>query len=56
MTTGRFIAAYIDPGTGGLMLQFILGGVAGLAALVKFRWKAIKRRFGRGDYPEEPPA
>lgn len=42
----RWILGYIDPGTGGLLLQFLLGGIAGLAAFVKYRWKNIKRRFG----------
>ena len=40
------IVGYIDPGTGGLLLQFLVGGIAGLAALVKYRWTSIRRRFG----------
>jgi hypothetical protein len=35
--------AYLDPGTGTLIVQSVLGGVAGVAVLVKTkRW-----RFGR---------
>ena len=45
----RFLVAYIDPGTGALLLQFLLGGIAGLAAFLKFRWKSIKSRFSRRD-------
>ena len=43
------IVGYIDPGTGGLLLQFLVGGIAGLAALVKFRWTSIRQRFGSTD-------
>jgi hypothetical protein len=42
----RWILGYIDPGTGGLLLQFLLGGVAGLAAFVRYRWTSIRQRFG----------
>jgi hypothetical protein len=45
----RWTVAYIDPGTGGLILQFVLGGVAGLAALVRYRWSSIRRRFTASD-------
>ncbi len=45
----RWLVAYIDPGTGGLLLQFLLGGIAGLAALVKYRWASIKQRFASTD-------
>lgn len=39
--------AYIDPGSGSLLAQLLFGGVAGLAALVKFRWGSIRRFFVR---------
>ncbi len=41
----RWIVSYIDPGTGGLILQFALGGIAGLGAFARFRWKRMRNRF-----------
>lgn len=37
--------AYIDPGSGSLLLQAILGGLAGLAVLVKMYWHRLTARF-----------
>jgi hypothetical protein len=42
------IFAYLDPGTGSLILQLLVGGLAGLATYVKFRWTSIKGWFNRG--------
>lgn len=39
------ILAYIDPGAGSLLIQLLIGGLAGLAALVKFRWNRIRAAF-----------
>jgi len=46
--------AYIDPGTGGMLLQLLLGGVAGGLVIVKLYWQRIRSVFqrvfgGRGD-------
>jgi hypothetical protein len=38
MTT--WIVSYIDPGTGGLILQFALGGLAGMAAFIRYHGRA----------------
>lgn len=37
--------AYLDPGSGGILLQLLFGGVAGLLAVVKLYWSSIKTRF-----------
>jgi len=37
--------AYIDPGTGGMLLQLLLGGVAGAMVIVKLYWQRIKEGF-----------
>jgi hypothetical protein len=34
-------SAYLDPGTGSMILQVILGGVAGAAVAVKMFWHRI---------------
>ena len=41
--------AYLDPGTGNVVLQLLLGGLAGLAAVAKLYWAQIAR-FVRGRF------
>jgi hypothetical protein len=46
--------AYLDPGTGSMMLQLMLGGVAGLMVVGKLylsRAKDFFRQFGRRRRP-----
>jgi hypothetical protein len=43
----RLILAYIDPGAGSLLIQLLIGGLAGLAALIKFRWNRIRAMFSK---------
>jgi len=38
--------AYIDPGTGGILVQLLTGGVAGLLVLAKLYWHKIRAVFG----------
>jgi len=35
--------AYIDPGTGSLVLQMIAGGVAAVAVTAKLYWRRVRR-------------
>ena len=43
-------AAYLDPGTGSMMLQALLGGIAGAAVVGRLYWHRLKAsvtsRFG----------
>jgi hypothetical protein len=38
--------AYIDPGSGSILLQLILGGVAGALVVVKMYWQRLKAGAG----------
>jgi hypothetical protein len=38
--------AYIDPGSGGMMMQLLLGGVAGVAVLAKLYWQRFTTFIG----------
>jgi hypothetical protein len=38
--------AYIDPSAGGMLIQLLLAGTAGVAVLGKLFWGRIKRLFG----------
>ena len=46
--------AYMDPGTGSLFLQLLLGGVAGLAVVLKLFWHRILSFFGLARDTESP--
>ena len=37
--------AYLDPGTGSMVLQVVLGGIAGIAILGKLFWNRFKELF-----------
>ncbi len=33
--------AYLDPGSGGLLMQLLLGGVAGMVVVIKLYWHRL---------------
>lgn len=37
--------AYIDPGSGSVLLQLILGGIAGIGVVAKLYWGRAKDRY-----------
>jgi hypothetical protein len=41
--------AYIDPSAGGMLVQLLLAGTAGVAVLGKLFWARIRRFFGAAD-------
>ena len=62
MLDSLHLVAYLDPAAGSLLLQIILGGVAGLALVLKLFWHRILSLLGirkpvdetvEGDEPEE---
>jgi len=38
--------AYLDPGSGSMMLQVLLGGVAALVVILKIYWHRVLKLFG----------
>jgi len=46
--------AYLDPGSGGMMVQLLLGGAAGAAVLIKLFWHRLMKAIGirKGDTGE----
>ena len=38
--------AYLDPGTGSILLQVVLGGIAGFGVVAKLYWGQIRKLFG----------
>lgn len=50
--------AYLDPGTGGMLLQLLLAGIAGLIIWLKLNWRRFTIKIGlRKPDPEDkkPP-
>jgi hypothetical protein len=46
MNIDVFVLAYIDPGSGSMLLQMLLGGVAGVAVAVRMYWHRLRGFFG----------
>lgn len=44
--------AYLDPGSGSMLVQLLLGGVAGAAVIMKLGWQRFKDIF-RSSHPKE---
>jgi hypothetical protein len=40
------VLAYLDPGSGSLLLQALVGGVASAAVMAKLYWRRAKRFLG----------
>ena len=38
--------AYLDPGTGSMLLQVILGGIAAVGVALKLYWHKLRAAFG----------
>ncbi len=45
--------AYLDPGSGSMILQLILGGLAGLVVILKLYWHRVLALFGIRKVEEE---
>ena len=50
--------AYLDPGTGSMLLQVILGGIAAVGVAIKLYWHKIRVAIGMGkkEDPEDESA
>ena len=47
--------AYIDPGSGSMLLQILLGGVAAIGVTAKLTWRRVLRTLRiRKDDDEQP--
>jgi hypothetical protein len=49
------IIAYIDPSAGGMLMQLLLGGTAGILVIGRLFWSRIRRLFGRPEHPDDTP-
>ena len=53
LTAPSVAFAYLDPGSGSMLLQLVLGGLAGLAVIAKLYWHRLLALFGRHSQQEE---
>jgi hypothetical protein len=47
------VDAYLDPGSGSMLVQLLLGGVAGAAVIVKLGWQRFRSLFGGSSAKDE---
>ena len=47
------VEAYLDPGSGSMLLQILLGGVASIAVIGKLYWNRVTSLFNRKDAPKD---
>jgi hypothetical protein len=47
--------AYLDPGTGSMILQVLLGGIAGVAVAGRFYWRKVLGFLGMDSAPAAAP-
>ena len=41
--------AYLDPGSGSMMIQLLLAGVAGIGVALKVYWRRLRALFWKSD-------
>jgi hypothetical protein len=50
------VDAYLDPGSGSMLVQLLLGGVAGVAVIARLGWQRFRDLFrSRDSKPEGQP-
>ena len=50
------VVAYLDAGSGSMILQMIVGGLAAVGVTGRLYWSRIKKAFGRGPAEADQPA
>ena len=50
---GPQVLAYLDPGSGSMIIQIIVGGLAAVGVTLKLYWRRITGVFSRGKKVEE---
>jgi hypothetical protein len=46
--------AYLDPGSGSMMLQLLLGGIVGVGVIIRLYWTAFVNLFRRKNFQKTP--
>jgi hypothetical protein len=48
------VDAYLDPGSGSMLVQLLLGGIAGAAVIVKLGWQRLRSMLGMKERETKP--
>ena len=48
------VDAYLDPGSGSMLVQLLLGGVAGAAVVLKLGWQRLRSMLGMKERETKP--
>ena len=48
-STPSLVIAYLDPGTGSIIIQAVVAGLVGALALGRMYWSKIKSLVGKGE-------
>jgi len=48
--------AYLDPGSGSMIVQLLAGGVAAVGVTARLYWRRVRRVLGFGKNDDEPTA
>ncbi len=51
LITEARLQAYLDPGSGSMLVQLLLGGAAGIGVILKLTWQRLRTRL-----KPQPPA
>jgi hypothetical protein len=54
LATEARVDAYLDPGSGSMLVQLLLGGVAGAAVILKLGWQRLRSMFEMKDRDTKP--
>jgi hypothetical protein len=54
LLSARPAYAYLDPGSGSMFVQLLLGGVAGAAVILRLYWNRLLALFGLAKPPSAP--
>jgi len=46
------VRLYLDPGSGSILIQLLVAGIAGAAIFIASSWRKIKRLFTKKGQPE----
>ena len=49
------VQAYLDPGTGSMVIQVVLGGIVGGLTLLRLYWRRVKALFSRRQQDDNVP-
>lgn len=55
LVTPTIAEAYIDPGTGSLIIQAVIAFIAGTLFFARFLWERVTYFFRRGFYKKKEP-